>query len=133
MLIITSLLFLLSHRADSITTLFVAVTAILIIEPYAVFDVGLWLSAFATLGILLFLEFYEGVKSKGKPTVKARLFNALVIPVVISLFAFGATFLLSAATFDRFSLLAPITTPIYSIPIEIYMYLGILFLICGKL
>lgn len=132
MLIITSLLFLLSHRADSITTLFVAVTVILIIEPYAVFDVGLWLSAFATLGILLFLEFYEGVKSKGKPTVKARLLNALVIPVVISLFAFGATFLLNADTFDSFSLLAPITTPIYSIPIEIYMYLGILFLICGK-
>ncbi len=132
MLIITSLLFLLSHRADSITTLFIAVTVILITEPYAVFDIGLWLSAFATLGILLFSELYEAMYSKRKPTVKSRLFNTLVIPVVISLFAFSATFLLSATTFDSFSLLAPITTPIYSIAIEIYMYLGILFLICGK-
>ena len=132
MLIITSTLFLLSHRGDSITTLFMAVTVIIIIEPYAVFDIGLWLSAFATLGILLFSEFYETVNSSRKSTVKTRLLNTFVIPIVISLFAFGGTFLLSANAFNSFSLLAPITTPIFGIAIEIYMYLGILFLICGK-
>ena len=133
MLIVTSLLFLLSHRADSITSLFIAVTVILIIEPYAAFDIGLWLSAFATLGILLFLEFYEETgKNTGKATLKVRLFRTLALPVLISVFAFAGTFLVSAFTFENFSLLSTVTTPIYSIIIEIYMYLGILLLICGR-
>ena len=131
MLLISSLLFLLSHRADSITSLFVAVTVILIAEPYATFDIGLWLSAFATLGILLFIEFYESVKTQGKPSAKMRLFRILVLPVAISVFAFGGTFLTNALAFENFSLLAPITTPVYSIIIEAYMYLGMLLLVCG--
>ena len=134
MLIITSLLFLLSHRADSITNLFIAVTVILVIEPYAVYDVGLWLSVFATLGILVFIEFYEREREKGKKTtVKRKLFNILALPVLISVFAFGATFLLNVSTFKSFSLLALIATPIYGIVIELYMYLGILLLILGRL
>ena len=132
MLIISSLLFLLSHRADSITSLFIAVVTIIIAEPYAAFDIGLWLSAFATLGILLFLEFYESVKHQGKTTFKIRLFRTLVLPVAISVFAFGGTFLVNALAFENFSLLAPITTPVYSIIIEVYMYLGMLLLECGR-
>ncbi len=134
MLIITSLLFLFSHRADSITNLFIAVTVILIIEPYAVFDVGLWLSVFATLGILVFIEFYEiECEKEKKSSIKRKLFNVLVFPVLVSVFAFGATLLLNVSTFKSFSLLALIATPIYAIVIEIYMYLGILFLIFGRL
>ena len=132
MLIISSLLFLLSRRADSITSLFISITVILIAEPYATFDIGLWLSVFATLGILLFLEFYESVKYQGKTTFKIRLFRTLVLPIAISIFAFGGTFLISALTFNSFSLLAPITTPIYSVVIEVYMYLGMALLICGS-
>ena len=129
MLIISSLLFLLSHRSDSITTLFVAVTVILIVEPYAAYDIGLWLSALATLGILLFAEFYESEQNKApKSSIKKRLFRIFLLPILISLFAFGSTLILSASTFKSFSLVAPVTTPIYSVAVEIYMYIGILFL-----
>lgn len=133
MLIITTLLFLLSHRADSITTLFLAVTAILIIEPYAAFDISLWLSAFATLGILLYAEYNESAeKAVGKPSLKRRVLRATLQPIIISVFAINATLLMSASTFKGFSLLAPISTPIYSVIIELYMYLGILFLLLGR-
>ncbi len=132
MLIITSLLFLLSHRADSITTLFIAIVVILIAQPYAVFDIALWLSAAATLGILIFTEFRETLDKSKKPSLRKRIINAIIFPVLISLFAFGATFLMSAANFKSFSILAPVTTPIYSIIVEIYMYLGILLLMCGR-
>ncbi len=130
MLIITSVLFLLSHRADSITTLFISVALILIIEPYSAFDISLWLSSFATLGILLFTEFNQSIKDDVK-TVKSRLWQKLAMPVLISLFALGATLLISASSFKKLSLLSPITTPLYSAVIEIYMYLGMLLLICG--
>lgn len=132
MLIIAALLFLLAHRADSITTLFVAVTVIILAEPYAAFDIALWLTATATLGILIFVEFRETLEHWRKRTFGKKIINAVTFPVLISLFAFGATFLLSASNFKSFSLLAPVATPAYSIVIEIYMYLGILLLICGR-
>jgi competence protein ComEC len=133
MLIFTSLMFLLSHRVDSISSMFIAVVVIIIAEPYAIFDIGLWLSMFATLGILLFIEFRDATnKQTGKATLKTRLIRILVLPVFISAFAFGGTFLLSALTFEKFSLLAMLTTPIYGIAIEIYMYLGLAVLICGR-
>ena len=53
MLILSSLLFLLSSAGDSITNLFISITLIIIVQPYSIFDISLWLSAFATVGISL--------------------------------------------------------------------------------
>ena len=50
--IITSLTFLLASPRDSFTSLCFAVFLIVLVEPYAIRDIGLWLSALATLGVI---------------------------------------------------------------------------------
>lgn len=42
-----------AEEADPVTSLFSAVTLICLCNPASVFDIGLWMSAFSTLGILL--------------------------------------------------------------------------------
>ena len=42
-----------SEKSDPLTSLFFAAAVIVTVRPFAIFDAGLWLSFFATLGILL--------------------------------------------------------------------------------
>ena len=59
LLIINATLFLIAKTKDSFTSLCIAVLILVLIEPYAVFDLSLWLSAFATLGIVSFSEYKQ--------------------------------------------------------------------------
>ena len=94
MLIISSLLFLLSKTRDSMTSLFISVSIICMIEPYAVFDMSLWLSAFATLGIVVIgeLQSQKYEKSSLKKWISSSLFA--------SFFAICATFAISSLNFN---------------------------------
>ena len=53
MLYAVYLTYLLSEENDSITALFVSIAVIILLSPYAVYDLGLWMSFLATLGILV--------------------------------------------------------------------------------
>ena len=137
MLLIAGMLFLLSRSFDSITSLFIAVAIIVICTPYAVFDLSLWLSAFATLGVVVFAELkreMNGSETNSKEDSKIkRVLLKLRDGVVVSLFAFGATFAISALKFGAFSILSVITTLIFSVFIEIMIYSGLLILVLGWL
>ena len=52
MLWLVYLVFIFSEEADSPTTLFVSITIILLIFPYAVYELGMWMSFLATLGLV---------------------------------------------------------------------------------
>ena len=131
MLIISSLLFLLSRGKDSLTSLSVAVTLICLINPNAIFDISLQLSALATFGIIVLGEISSQFK---KPkTIKDKILSYLTLSFLASVFAISATIFVSVFNFGGISILAPIATIIFSIFAELIMYLGCMLILIGWL
>lgn len=134
MLIVSSLLFLFSRKSDSVTNLVISVFIICLINPCSAFDTSLQLSALATLGIIVLSEL-----EKRKPgTVERKGFFkkvlfALKTMVLSSVFAIGATIMITAFNFGTISLWPVIVTPIVSFMAEILMYLGMLLLLFGDI
>ncbi len=127
MLSISSLLFLLSSSKDSITNLFLSVTIICVIEPFAVYDISLWLSAFATLGIIIFSEIIaENKNALGKTLI------SIISPFLSSILAITATLPITYYAFGTISPLSVISTAIFSPIILVFMYVGIFFLITAS-
>lgn len=129
MLIISSALYLLSTKSDAVTSLFISVALIVCINPTSVYDTSLWLSAFATLGVVVFSEMAE------KPDKTASKLTAMLVMLknacLVSVFAFCATFAFVALRFDTFSLISIFTTLIFSFVIQFFIYGGILLLLIG--
>ncbi len=131
MLIISSVLFLLSSTHDPLTSLVISVVLILLFTPYAIYDLSLWLSAFATLGIIAFTELKLFEKTSNRFVF--RLLNFLTKSLLASIFAISATLPFTAVVFDSISPLGPITTLIFGLPTEIIMYLGSFMLLFGDI
>ncbi len=129
MLIISSVLFLLSGSKDGVTSLFSALALIIIMSPYAALDIGLWLSAVATLGILLASEIVH--EKYGERRGFKKLLYETGISLLFSLFAISATSAISALNFTSVSLLSIFSTLLFSFLTELYAYLGILVLMIG--
>lgn len=132
MVIIASLLFLLSRGRDSITSLSVAVTLICILDPCAVFSTSLWLSALATLGIVVLGEYTSRHMKKPKNRLNAVL-RSIWLGLMASVFAISATLLISTLTFGGISILGIFTTLVFSLIVELIMYLGCIALFIGKI
>ena len=128
-------LFLLSSAQDSVTALCVSVFVICVVEPYAIYDIGLWLSAFATLGVIVAGDLMRRVKSKDEksPSLVEKLRFAALASLVATLLATGATLLISVKTFSSISPMTFITTPLFSFLSEIYIYLGLVVLAVGDI
>lgn len=123
MLIIGSIFFLFALPQDSITTLSLAVLLIVIAQPYALLDVSLLLSALATLGILQGGERMK--KYSPKKGVRALLYPIL-LSLTLSLFAMAYTTAVTVLGFDEISLFGALSTLLFSLLIELYIYLGLL-------
>ncbi|MBE6534265.1 MAG: ComEC/Rec2 family competence protein [Ruminococcaceae bacterium] len=132
MVIIASLLFILSHSRDTVTSLVVAVTIICILDPCAIFSTSLWLSAFATLGIIVLGEYTSKYIKKAENRFE-KLMRPIIIGMLASIFAISATLAIATFTFGGISLIGIVSTLIFSVIIEILMYLGCLRLLLGKL
>ncbi len=131
MLIISSVLYLITGCKDSITSLFVAVALIFIVSPFAALDIGLWLSVLATLGILAASEFINEKYSDEKGI--KRFGRYIYTSVIFSLFAVSASSLISALSFNGISVISIFSTLIFSTLVELYVYLGIVALMVGKI
>ncbi len=132
MLIIAYALFLLSRGRDSITSLTVAVTLICIFDPCAIFSTSLWLSALATLGIIVLGEYTS--KYMKKPENRLQKFLRYIwIGILASVFAISATLAVSTFTFGGISTVGMFTTLMFSVVIEAIMYLGCIRLILGRI
>lgn len=136
MLILTGTLFLLASSRDTVTALSFAVFVICLFEPYSIYDLGLWLSAFATLGVL-----EAGALDKQKynswqhtsPTFGKRILKKLLLVIVVTLFAVSATLTISVFSFSGISSVSPLSSPIFSFLAEIYIYVGLLALAFGNI
>ncbi len=123
MLIISSFLYFINEPHDSITSLCIAVLIIVLITPYAIYDVALWLSAFATLGVIVAADRQEVNMHKSIPI---RIIRIVADSIYASILANGATLAISVFSFGGFSLLSPLSTLMFSFIIELFMYLGCL-------
>ncbi len=124
MLIVSSLLYLLQRTKDPMTSLFTAVFIICVIEPYSVYDMSLWLSAFATLGIV-------AMSDAKILNIKIPFIGYVVNSMLASFFAISATFVFTALKFDGISIIAPLSTLIFSLICEVFIYIGILLVLFG--
>ncbi len=59
MLYAVYLTYLFSEENDSITSLFVSIALIIMFSPFSVYDLGMWMSFLATLGILLVYPYFK--------------------------------------------------------------------------
>lgn len=66
MLLAVYISYIFSEDGDSVTALFVSIAVIILISPFSVYDLGMWLSFFATLGLLTLYPFLEGKLPKPK-------------------------------------------------------------------
>lgn len=131
MMIISLILSLLFKSSDSITSLFLSVFIIILIAPYTVYSVSLWLSAFATLGVILSLDFIDIIPYK--KSLARRALRFVFTSALSSVFALVSTTLLSSLIFKKFSTISLISTLIFSVLIEVIMYTGALMLALGKI
>ena len=129
MLLISSALFLIAKTKDSFTNLMISVAVICLISPYAVHDVSLLLSFLATVGILVAAQLFENIPYHIARWKKMGL--AILASLLSSIFAISMTLPLSVFEFERLSYIAPITTLIFSLLIEVFIYLGTIFLLLG--
>ncbi len=101
------------HKADSMNSLFVALTIILLINPYCATSTSLLMSFLATFGIIAFSESVTEPVINLKKKIKVKfiykiiltLYSAAAISVVATIFISPV----SAVQFGYYSVLSPIT------------------------
>ena len=128
MMLINSALFLLSERSDGVTSLSVSVFLILLFQPYAAFDISLWLSALATLG-LIFLGTVFPTNPSDRPV--KRLIRGALSALLASVFAISTSIIVSLFAFDSFSVLSVPATFLITPLVELLIYLGLFGLAFG--
>lgn len=129
MLIISSALFLISKKSDPVTSLCISVALIVLFNPTSIFDLSLWLSAFATLGVIAYSEIAE--KSDKDASKLSKILLVLKNGCLVSVFAISTTFIFTASRFDAFSVASVLTTLLFSFIIELLIYGGMLLLLLG--
>ncbi len=114
--------FILGKRSDAITSLFSAAFIICIFNPYAIYDVGLLLSFFSTLGILT-LALPTGEKLRKSKLSKIKPLFSLVSAINITLSAVLFTLPICFFCFGYISYVSPITNLIFVPFITLILYL----------
>lgn len=127
MLIFSALAFLLGNSYDISTGLFTSVFLFVLIQPYAITDISLLLSAFATFGVIQAMIWMEEHKTKNK-----GILCAIISSVLVSLFAMLYTSFLVVSNFSYISILSPLTSLIFSFLVEIYIYAGLVLCVLGS-
>ncbi len=97
-------------EGDTVTSLFFALFFLLLISPTSVYDVGMWMSVLAVLGIVIVLNFLESLRERlrkrGMSKKKLRLVYSAVSAVCISLAAELFILFPMWLAFDELSLVA---------------------------
>ncbi len=113
------------HR-DPVTSLFAAVTAICIISPYSIIDIGLIASFASTLGIL---TVGTGIVSALESRIGNRFIRMLIEPAVLTYSASLFMIPVSAFCFGSISVISPVSNILFLPIISLIMYLSPILLI----
>ncbi len=116
------------RRPDPLTSLTATVALICLLSPTSVLDVGLLLSFFATLGILLLLPAYTE-KLKTLPAIPRSLLSALTVTGAATLF----TLPFSVWYFGEWAILSPLANLLLVPLVTLLLYLAPILLILSPI
>jgi len=133
MLLIYNMSRLISKRADSVNSLFMTLTLLLIYNPYLCTDVSLLMSFFSSLGLIVYSPRLSRVMGKYFYTMTSGGLRAVLLfvngSICTSLAASLFTVVISGVFFGSFSIVSPITN-LAAVPLaEVIMLLSA----CGAL
>ncbi len=117
-------------RSDSFDSLFTAITLIFLFNPYSVFDISLYLSFFATLGIIVSLG-YSSSYSKKNVSCTKRVFQCILKSINVNLFAVAFTMPISVLAFGGVSVVGIFSTLCISFICSVVMVLLLVLVVCG--
>lgn len=112
---------LVGRRGSGMASLGVAVVLVLAVEPWAIYDVGLQLSALAVGGLLLFGSLGSMWASYGLCGLRARVADLLALTCV----AQAVTMPVIGSVFGVVSLLAPVANAIAGPLVSVALWLGL--------
>lgn len=115
------------RRADGIASLSVAVIAVVALQPWAVFDLGLQLSALAVLGLLVLGNLVAEWATWGLTGWRRPIGQALALTLVAQL----TTIPVVASAFGMVSLLAPVANAVVGPLVSIAMLVGLVGAVSG--
>lgn len=127
MIIILLLLRMFLRRSDSITSLFIALLLLLLINPYSIYSAGLQLSFLCSLGIVLVEPMLENINgyfgdkrlsSGGLKRLFYKAVPAVISPIIISFVSSVFSFPVLCTRFDTVTYISPliniIVVPLFS-------------------
>ncbi|MBQ8310624.1 MAG: ComEC/Rec2 family competence protein [Clostridia bacterium] len=131
MLCMLNLGFLLRSNYDSFTALSLILAAFLFVTPYAVTDIGMWMSFIAAASIVVFASALNtAMKSfsekKSIPRVIRRLLSAFINALFIGTVANLALLLIQAFSFGEYSLMSVPETLLLSVPMTLTLIFSII-------
>ncbi len=115
--------FLCGRQRDTYTTLFLSVCIILLIAPYAILSISLWLSFTATFTILIVLELLSDRLFNKDTTFFGKIINFVLIHLIITASISFATLPIISLYFGYISVVSPITNLIIVPLFEIFLYI----------
>ena len=120
--------------SDAPTSLCIAASALITVNPWLVYDAGLWLSVLSTLGIVLVMPSLKGFlkgKSGKKVGILKKGLRAVVCMMAMNLTSIFFTMPVIYFLYGGISLVSPITNLIFIPLTEIILYLLMLLTVTG--
>lgn len=135
---IAYVLYLLSEENDSPTTLFVAVAIIIAMFPFAVYEIGLWMSFLATLGLITVYPVFEAKiprasKQKSILAFVQKCGRSLLLVAIMTVVSTMFLLPISWYVFGELSLVSVIVNVILSPINAVYLVLLLVLLIVGNI
>ena len=119
------------ENGDSLTSLFIAIFLILIFRPTSVYDIGMWMSFLATLGILVTLPAIPKIRLRKCPRFVNKILNFVLSLLCITISATFFTLPVTYIVFSGISLFSLISNLIFVPLIQIVLYLLIALTLIG--
>ncbi|MBR3686052.1 MAG: ComEC/Rec2 family competence protein [Clostridia bacterium] len=138
MVLLVYLSLLSSRQHDSLTSLSFAGAMIMLISPCSVLDAGFWMSFGATLGILIYVPFFNDLIGTltGKLGNKAKLLKpvtTVVSALIAGVFALIPLIIVLFVFIKQISLASVLSSAVLAIPAYLIILFSLLFLVFSKI
>ena len=123
---------LIGERNDSPTSLFVAIFLIISVKPSAVYDVGMWMSFLATLGIVATVPVISKITLGKFPRMLRKILIFFISLICMTVSAVFFTLPVTWLAFGGVSVLSPFANLIFIPLTQILLYLLIMLTVFGS-
>ena len=132
MFIVASLAPILNRDNDSLSSIFTAITGILILTPFAIVNVSFLLSLLSTIAIIWIVPFYYRVIVE-KFDICSKFIKTIIASVLCSVFAILFTLPVTIKVFGYVSIVSPFTNLLVNVPVTIGIVFNVLAIIISAI